>query len=285
MLVRALATAVFLASTSLPAAAVTPVAATAEARQPMTTAELMTATALDQVFTAFAETIASSPEQQGVPLPADLARSWKETSYAVFQADEMQAALAAAFEGRFSDAELGDLGVFYRSDFGHRITALETAIQVMSADEQLAARDEGIAIIEDLDAGSRRFQQIEEIMVLVSADVSQAMIGQGLRAMMASMAIAGARGDVQVPWDEIDAQVESMLPGLREEVAATQRALMAYAYRDLDDDELERYVEFLRTEPARKFYALVGYSVGAIMEQRMSQFGEELAHRLNRVNV
>lgn len=284
MLVRALAVALCLASSSLPAFAVTPVAAQAETA-PMTTEELMAATALDKLFSTFAETIAASPEQQGVPMPKGFAETWRETAYAVFIADEMHGALATAFKDRFSAAELGELATFFRSDFGKRVTALESAIQDLSTEDQLAARDEGISLIEDLVPEAKRTKQIDEIMTLVSADVGRAMLGQAMRAMMVSMAVAGANGDIDVPWDEIDAQVAQMMPGLEAEVSASQRALMAYAYKDLSDEELDTYIEFLRTEVSKKFYAVLGYSVGTIMESTMSKFGTELARQLNRVNV
>ena len=285
MFARALAVTLCLAAAPLPAFAVTPVTAPAEAMAPMTTDELMAATALDQLFSTFAETIAASPEQQGLPLPEDFAETWKETSFAVFKPDEMHGALAKAFTDRFSAAELTELATFYRSDFGKRVSAIEAAIQVMSVEEQLAARDEGFSLLDAADPDSRRIKQIDEIMVLVSAEVGRTMLGQAMRAMMVSMAMSGASGDIEIPWSEIDAQLAMMLPGLEQEVTATQRALMAYAYKDLSDDELEEYIVFLRTEVSMKFYAVLGYSVGIIMEKSMSKFGQELAYRLNRVNV
>ena len=284
MLVRAVAIALCLAAAPLPVFAVTPVTAPAQTVAPMTTEELMQATALDQLFSTFAETIAASPEQQGMPLPDGFAETWKATSFAVFKADAMHDALAKAFADRFDDAELSELAVFYRSDFGKHVSEIEAAIQAMGVEEQLAARDEGFAILDDADPDSRRIKQIDEITVLVSADVGRTMLGQAMRAMMVSMAMA-ASGDIEVPWDQIDAQLATMLPGLEQEVEATQRALMAYAYDALSDDELDRYIEFLRTDVAKKFYAVLGYSVGVIMEKTMSKFGQELAYRLNRVNV
>ena len=285
MFARALAVALCFAATPLPAFAVTPVTAPAQTMAPMTTDELMAATALDQLFSTFAETIAASPEQQGLPLPEDFAETWKETSFAVFKPDEMHGALAKAFTDRFSAAELTELATFYRSDFGKRVSAIEAAIQVMSVEEQLAARDEGFSLLDAADPDSRRIKQIDEIMVLVSAEVGRTMLGQAMRAMMVSMAMSGGSGDIEIPWSEIDAQLAMMLPGLEQEVTATQRALMAYAYKDLSDDELEEYIVFLRTEVSMKFYAVLGYSVGIIMEKSMSKFGQELAYRLNRVNV
>ncbi len=285
MLVRAIAVALCLASVTPPVFAVTPVTAPAETLAPMTTQELMTATALDQLFTTFAETIATSPEQQGLPLPEDFAETWKETSHAVFKADDMHGALAAAFTDRFTDAEMTELSAFYRSDFGKHVSTIEAAVQGMSADEQMAARDEGLALLDEAGAEAKRTAQIDEIMVLVSADVGRTMLGQAMRAMMVSMAMSGASGDIEVPWSEIDAQLALMLPGLEQEVTATQRALMAYAYKDLTDAELDQYIGFLRTDVSMKFYTVLGYSVGTIMERTMGKFGKELAYRLNRVNV
>ena len=285
MLVRAFAVALCLTSVALPVTALTPVTAPADTMAPMTISELMTATALDQLFSTFAETIATSPELQGVPLPEDFAETWIETSHAVFKADEMHGALAKAFEDRFSAAEMAELSTFYRSEFGKHVSAIEAAIQVMSADEQMAARDEGLALLDEAGAEAKRSTQIDEIMVLVSAEVGRTMLGQAMRAMMVSMAMSGASGDIEVPWSEIDAQLAAMLPGLEAEVTATQRALMAYAYKDLSDTELDRYIEFLRTDVSQKFYAVLGYSVGAILEKSMGTFGQELAYRLNRVNV
>lgn len=285
MLVRALAIALCLASSSVPAYAVTPAVAPLEAAESMTVEELMTATALDQIFNTFAETIASSPEAQGVPVPAHFLRAWKQTANEVFQPDQLHGALATELRNKFSEAELAELATFFRDDFGMRITAIENDVQQLSAEDQLAARDEGISLIEDMDATSRRSGQLDEIMTLVSAEVGRAMLGQAMRAMLMSMAVSGGAGDIEVPWEEIDAQLEQILPGLEAEITMTQRAIMAYAYKDLADDELEQYLQFLRTDASQKFYAVLGLSVGRIMESTMSRFGEELAHRLNQVNV
>lgn len=285
MLVRALAIALCLASATVPAYAVTPALAPIEAVESMTVEELMTATALDQIFNTFAETIASSPEAQGVPVPANFLRAWKQTANEVFQPDQMHGALATELGEKFSEGELAELATFFRSEFGIGITAIENDVQQLSAEDQLAARDEGISLIEDMDEQSRRGGQLDEIMKLVSAEVARSMLGQAMRAMLMSSAVSGGAGDIEVPWDEIDAQLEQILPGLEAEITLTQRAIMAYAYKDLTDDELEQYLQFLRTGVSQKFYAVLGLSVGRIMESTMSRFGEELAHRLNQVNV
>lgn len=284
MLVRALAIALCLTTAPLPAYALAPIAPQ-EQQAAMTIEELMTATALDQLFNSFAETIASSPEQQGLPVPATFLTAWKQTASEVFVAAEMHEALAASFEGKFSDTELAELATFFRSDFGKRITGVESAVQELSAEDQLAARDEGIKLLEDMPADAPRSVQIDEILELVSAEVGRAMLGQAMRAMLMSMSVAGATGDIVVPWEEIDAQLAQILPGVEAEVAMTQRAIMAYAYQDISDQDMETYLVFLRTDASRKFYTVLGFNVGFIMEKTMSKFGQELAQRLNQVNV
>lgn len=285
MLARALAIALCLASAPLPAFAIDPVEATEPAAATMSTRELMQATALDQVFSTFADTIATSPELQGVPMPPPFLAAWKDAAYDVLDAGTLHAELEAALDGKLTEAENTEIATYFRSEFGKRVTALESEIQTLDAEGQLAARDAGIAILEGLPENAKRIAQIEEVMALVSADVARAMLGQAMRAMLVSMSISGASGDIDVPWEEIDRQLAELMPGFEQEMVMSQRALMAYAYASLSDEELDTYLQFLRTDASQRFYALVGLSVGKVMEGAMSRFGEELALRLNRVNV
>lgn len=285
MFIRAVAIALCLASATLPSFALAAGNAQVEAARPLSTQELMQATALDKIFNTYGESIADSAEAQGLPVPASFLSAWKETAYEVFRAETLHAELARALDGKLSDAESAELTSFFHSDFGRRITEIEAEIPELSTEGQLAARDEGLAILSSIEPGATRDRQISEIMDLVSAEISRSMVGEAVRAMMVSMAMSGGGGDIEVPWDDIDAQLAEILPGVEAEVLASQRALMAYAYRDLSDDELETYVEFLRTDVSKKFYTIVGYGVGSIIKAAMSRFGEQLADRLNQVNV
>ena len=285
MLIRALVAVALLSAAATPSLSVRPASAASQNLADFTNADLMRATALDQIFSAFGETIAASAEAQGLPVSAKFQGIWKETAGEVFEATAMQRELAQSIDGKFTASELEELGRFFQSEFGQRITSIENAVQQLPADAQMAARDKGLALIEGTPSGSTRDEQFDEIMHLVSADIGRAMLGEAMRAMMVSMVVSRAQGDVEVPWDEIDAQLADILPNLELEVLTTQRAIMAYAYEPLSDSELEDYLVFLRTDPARKFYAVVSVSVGLVLKNTMSRFGEQLAHRLNQVNV
>jgi len=284
MLIRALAVAALLGSSSITASALSPVQAQTELA-PISVAELMQATALDEVFTQFGAAIEASPQEQGVPFDAMLMGVWVEAAREVFDAKTMHGALATALEGEFSPEEETVLATFFRSDFGHRITDLERAVQTLGPQSQFAARLKGLSLVEAIAEGSRRDLQFDEIMTLVSADIASAMVGQSVRGMLIGMSLTQQRGDIEVPWEEIDLHLAQILPSIEEDVSSTQRAMLAYAYRDLPEADLDTYLEFLRTPAAQKFYALASYSIGQIVTDTMTTFGERLASKMGRVNV
>lgn len=250
----------------------------------ISTEELMEATALDAVFSQFGPGIEAAPAEQGVPLSSDMQTAWTSAAREVFAPDAMHDALAAALEDKFEDADYAVYVEFYGSDFGRKITGIERTVTMMPPDEQLGARDLGLRLATEA-AGTRRAGQIEEMLELVSADISNAMIRQSMRGMLVGMWMNGRQGDITVPWEEIDEQLNAIMPGIEADVAETQRAMTFYAYRDLSEAELDTYLDFLRTEAARKFYAVAAYSIGKIIADRMEAFGETLSRKLSQVNV
>jgi hypothetical protein len=251
--------------------------------QQIAVAELMRATALDQVFTQFAATIAASARAEEISTDEIFIKHWEATANAVFDANDLHRRLALALEGNFSTDEQLVLGEFFHSEFGKRMTLLERDAALLEPAAQVAAIAEGQELVTN--ASVIRQTQIDALMELVSAEISAAMVGQSVRALLLGLSVSHQQGDIAVPWQEIDTQVAAMMPGLLADVGRTQRAMMAYAYRDLSDDDLDRYIVFLRTPAAQKFYAIAAYAVGRIVADGMSAFGEAFAARMQSVNV
>lgn len=277
ILVAALGLAIPALPVSLPAQA-------AEARvAAFSVSELMQATALDLVFDQFGSAIVASARVSDISNDEVFLSHWEAAAASSFNGPALRAQLASRLDGQFNEDERLALGAFFDSDFGQAITSLEREVARLDADGQSIALAEGQVI--STEAGATRSSQLDELMHLMSAEISAAMAGQSIRALLVGMSVTHQRGDIQVPWLEIDAQVEAMLPGLMAEHSEAQRALMAFAYRDLGDDELERYIEFLRTAPARHFYAVAAYAVGQIAARSMSSFGQALAGRMASVAI
>ena len=267
----------------LPVATPAPEPGTAIEAATMTIEELMRATALDELFNQFGATIEAAPAEQGLPMPAAMRDAWTIAVRQTFDSGDMHAELAAALDGRFTAEELAVYDEFYSSDFGIRVTGIERAVTSLGPEQQLIVQSEGLELAEG--AGDRRNAQIDEMLALVHAELTTDIVAQSVRGMLIGMSLSGQQGDIEVPWEEIDAQLKAIMPGIAAEITMTQRAIVFYAYKDLTEAELEDYVVFLRTEAAQKLYALVVVSAGDVIAQRMTTFGENLVAALNRVSV
>lgn len=255
----------------------------AQETQLISTEELMKATALDEVFTQFGPTIEASPTEQGVPFTASMNAAWVSAAREVFDAGYMHDALVAALDDKFEPEDYQAFETFFGSGFGARVSDIERSVTILPPEAQLEARGIGIELADATEP--RRREQIEEMLDLVSAEIATAMIRQSVRGMLIGMSMTGQQGDIQVPWDEIDAHLAVIMPEIEADVALTQRAMMYFAYRNLTEAELDTYLEFLRTDSARKFYAVAAYSIGEIIAERMEVFGETLARNLSRVTT
>lgn len=256
--------------------------ATAQSPRPAVS-ELMRATALDVVFSQFSATIASSARAEDISRDEVFLRHWEGTARVVLNADTLHRRLAHALEGRLSAEDEAALRTFFNSELGQRMTSLEREAALLGPTAQHAAISRGEILLDE--ASVIRVTQVDRLMELVSAEMSAAMVGQSVRALLLGLSVAHQRGEIMVPWPEIDGQVQAMMPTLMAEIARTQRAMMSYAYRDLTDEELETYVEFLATPAAQKFYAAAAYAVGRIVADSMAEFGTSLAHRMRRTDV
>lgn len=269
---------------AVPVLTAPPPSIAAEARvADFSVAELMHATALDLIFDQFAEAIATSARISDISPDEIFLSHWEAAAASSFNGPALRSRLASSLDGKFSADERAALGEFFRSEFGVRISALERAVAKLSADDQIAALSEGQTLSEE--ASVVRSAQLDDLMELMSAEISGVMAGQSMRALLLGMSVSHQRGDIEVPWQEIDAQVEALMPSLIADHTRAQRSMMAYAYRGLSDDDLDRYIEFLRTAPAQKLYAIAAFAVGQIVTRSMSSFGETLAARMASVNI
>lgn len=208
-------------------------------------AEMMHATGLDEIFTQFGPSIAAAPSLQGITGDATFLRHWEAAALSIFEPKTLTRRLAEQVEGQFSAEDQAGLRAFFHSDFGIDVTALEREIALLDPEQQEIILAEGAELAAA--AEQARLQRYDEIARLVGADISASLVGQSVRAMLLGMSLAGRHGDIEVPWDEIDAQVEAMMPQLLGDVADSQRAMIAYAYRDLSDADLDTYIGFLGT--------------------------------------
>jgi hypothetical protein len=283
MLIRKLIAAVLLVAAPvslLPATA----AAQVEPAAP-SISELLELSSLDQAFAQSGPAMEAAAELHGIPLPAEMARAWRAAAREAFVAETMLARLVEVLEGRITATEASAIAAFYGTPLGRKVGRMDRAVMALEPQAQQRILDEGMAMLSEMGEDSLRRRQLDEMRDLVSADLAANLTAQSIRGMLIGMSVAPQRGDIQIPWDEIDSQLDAIMSTVEADVAASQQAMVAFAYSQLSDAELEEYLQFLRTPEARKFYSLALAATATISGEAMVAFGEALVNRLNEVGA
>ncbi|HEV7275775.1 MAG TPA: hypothetical protein VGN80_05780 [Devosiaceae bacterium] len=264
-----------------PAAAGETAFAAVEVAPAAVSADVMRSMGLDQLFIQFGRSIAQGPRQQGITDEHFLA-AWEPLSRDLFEREELNARLVNMLDRGLEAAELARVQAFLTSPFGNRVTRLEQQAQAIPGEQQIAAIARGQVLY--LQAGAARQALLEDLLALSGAEVTFAVLGESLRGMAVGMHLM-AHGDLDIPWDEIDALIETRLTGMRQSLDEASRGALALTYAELSDDELADYVAFLGAPATRKFYTVASVTVGALIREAMFALGEDVAARLQRVSI
>lgn len=247
------------------------------------TRALMRATGLDEVFdrmdTGVTESLIASPLATDPRTVAAIGKSAREA----FVASQMHDRLATALEGKFTPPELAELQAFYTDTVGIEVTELERAALRLDHEGYLAAVREGDEIFSQI--APERIAQYDAMQELLSEGLQEAMLRHTIRAVITSLVVGTSGGDIAVPWDAIDAQVEQVMPAAIAEQQLSQRRMSSYMYRDVSDDDLQAYIDFLRTDTARRFYEVAVTAIVLINADAMQAFGEALGREMRAVGV
>jgi hypothetical protein len=244
-------------------------------------ADVLKTAGFGDVFGAFGRSIILSPRQQGVTDERFL-RAWERDVAVTFGSGTLNDELAARLDA-VDPADLAGVAGFLGSPFGLRVAALEHAAQTAPAEQQLAILAKGQTIYWRI--SDTRRAQFDELMHLSGMEVSFALLSETLRATAVSLHMSQGTGDLEVPWEEIDAGVTEQLSGMHDRLLEATRATFAYTYESLTDDELEAYLIFLRAPAAQNFYGAATVAVGDIIRRTMLALGQSVAARLNAVQI
>jgi hypothetical protein len=246
-----------------------------------TSSEVMRVIGLDRIFPQFGQTVAASPRQGGVT-DARFLEAWESVAASAFSGADLAARLEATLSGSIAAAEWAKIDDFLLSPLGHRVTELERATHAIAPERHIAAIAKGQTIY--LGTSPRRRDQLEELLALSGADMTFTMLGESIRGMALGLHLS-VHGQLQLPWEEIDAGVASRLAGMRQSLVEATRGTFALTYGELSEAELEAYLDFLRHPATRKFYTVATLAVGAIIRETMFGLGEDVAARLRRVDI
>ena len=252
----------------------------APAAEAVSTSEVMRATALDTLFDQFGPTISAAAGEQQISQNRVFLEHWEDTARRAYDGPAMRQRLATALEAALTSGDREELGRFFRSELGERISAIERKVALLGPDAQLAVAKEGRALM-----GSATAARLAQLDRINAPEMARVFVRQGLRALLVGLSVAGQRGTVVLPWPAIDAQVEAMMPELTRTALDNQKAMMAYAYSDLSDAELDTYIAFLAGPAATRLTQRASEAADAIVTEATHSFGQALATRMSGVGV
>lgn len=231
---------------------------------------------VEEVLRGFPEALLQGMDENPGAWGTDMPReAVKQAAERHFNATVMANGMRLLMTGTMTPADLDAAIQFYSTDLGRRIVALEVA----AAAPELAdtVEKEGARIYGDLqDRDSPRIGQIRRMIEAMSLiDWGMAMV-MNMSFAMFSAVYAGPEAEGGLSEEQILTMINASMGGLRGELTAVMNAESAFTYRDLSDEEFERYVMFLET---REGLALAKASLDAIREvmiNRSRAFGDEL---------
>ncbi len=220
-----------------------------------------------------AASFAELPNQMGPSLSDGGARDWSAAGEGLFQADAMMDFAVETVDAALSPEQIADLALHYSSDEAMLITDLEKLAQDPAARFEVEAAQE--AFIANLDDSFRpRFEIIAGMMDGMGVVDSGTALALNINiALMAGMAGSDAQGFSAPEREALMRMQEDMI---RAEVRTSVLESMAYTYRDLSDDTLQRYSDFLQTKDARALYSAINLATESVVTKDAEVLGRRL---------
>jgi len=208
---------------------------------------------------------------------------WELTANEVFAPDRLSAGLISSIDDGLTDEDENALATFYASPLGQKVSRLERASHELSPAETeraLAAGRDTLA-----SASPERLRALDRAIALGGPEIGAKLACQALRVMLLGLSLAGQEGEIDLPWADVDAQVEATAPGMVAQYQRDSRAVAAYLYGALDDAELSDYVAMLEKPAMRHLYGASATALDTLIQRAVKTFGAELAVRLRSVSI
>jgi hypothetical protein len=191
----------------------------------------------------------------------------------VYAPDRMRAAVSRELAATLSVADEKEVLVWLSTDLGRRITRLEE--RQGEVEQFQKTEEEGPKVLAGLPK-----ERVDKLRRLGEA----IRIGDSTATMVINMGIATAYGAASAMPGGADedalralrSRFESQRPMIA--AAMTERAILAYAYayRELKDEELDRYIEFSETPAGRRYNDAAAQALDKALLQASLELGRKL---------
>ncbi len=204
-------------------------------------------------------------------LPGVNAKAWQDQVARIYDTDKMAQVVTQGFETALDGKEIAEVVAFFTSETGQEIISLELSAReaFLNEDTEMAAMD---AYERARDENSYLFQQVETL--ISDSDLVDYNVMGALNSNLMFYRGLADGGAFEMSEEDMLADVWSQEGDVRNDSEGWLGAFLILAYQPLDDDELEAYAEFYRSEQ--------GKVLNAAIFEAYDQMYEELSYLLGR---
>ncbi len=236
--------------------------------------EFIAASGIDKALAAITKGMrdaVNAPELDQAIDAEKLKEVWPEAVETTFSEKHLEDGFIEQLSGKITPKEYQAIRQFLESDFGRRVTRLEVDAHALDVSE-LNARGAEVA----KSIAPDRIRVIKEMIDAIGGVESGLTIAMNSSFAMLKGMQAGGAIPLQLPDEDIRKFLKESEPKMRQEIGALLALSTAYTYKDLSDEELKFYVDFLNSPAGKAMYKKSLTALDAMLSERMVDFGNTL---------
>lgn len=211
---------------------------------------------------------------KGTPSDPALVEQVARAGSEAFAPDRLRASALQPIQQGLQADKLPALKRWYDSAAGRKVTQLEEAAAKNSAASQKAYIEEGVTIYEKQKESRKKL--LDDLVFATNAP--NAMVNATFALALAVTEGVGRAKPQQIGPSAADvkAMLDAQRPQLLQAFRSMSTASFAKTYATLNDAELKRYVDFLKTPAGQHFYTLTLSGLNAALADAGREFGARL---------
>lgn len=208
-------------------------------------------------------------------IPPDGAVALAEITRKAMNTERMLADLETVLTDTLSPEQMTEFTAFYRTPLGQRILKLEIAASLPAARaEKIEQSDSILANLNDQPERLAMFRKVDD--TLHSTELSTTIVLTFMHTMAIAVAESQERGGSEIH-DKIREQISGLRGMLKQSMQNQIMVGFAYTYRDLENEDLVAYMDFLQTPSAQATYAAVSAGMHEVFSSRGYEIGSDFA--------
>lgn len=221
--------------------------------------------------------------QQGARIDEKFEKAWTEAAPAAYAPEKSLTIIDQGLQKLLTAEDTKFLLAHYNSPLGRRITELEE--QASQAEAQAEIQAYAQKLMADPSKHADRLALYQAIDKATGATTMVTEISMNITIAISIGMVSAMEGPKILDAGAIRAQVEKQRFAMTQQLASATLSVFAYAYRDLQIQDLNAYLTFLNAPAAKKFNMGVGKLLNEALALQSQEFGKQLAQNLGRKGV